>query len=637
MNRLWKFLTAITLIMMLLLTLSSCEDTISPVVEEKVRLAALPMRSLTILPASDGSVAPEGTSEIKDGEPYVLSAQADAGFSFYRWEKVSGTGTVTFDDENAEHTSVRLTGGDATIKAVIDDNEFTVTVSSGAHGTVNISAFNALQKGVQSVGTATATPDPEYNFQNWTVTAGAGITFTPAASSATINVTASAGDATIRANFVAKTYTLTVNYAVGGYAVGGGTVTSGIAKSITAYPNETYLFDGWTKIDGAGTATFGNAALAATTVTVTGGNVTVQANFRKEALTLSETGSLGPLSNTTTNPEDLAGAYLDYAAGFLYVTGANGQASTGVIRRVNLSSPAAPTLDASYTTTTGTPVALVSDGAYLYAGTNSRVLSYKISNFPTLFSTYSVSNLGDLAIGPGFYPNIPSYLLLNNVSHYYNPPGLTLPGLTDFSKPTIGTGGDFWISDTSFDITHAIANGYGIFAVLENNGANLFAGYEVDGVSGSTLVSPTSSYAPHNGADQYPGEVGRPVFQEDQEWIALPVQDENGNWFVQIYDSTDPNSVVSGPYGTIQVGGPISDLSWQGSYIYAAGSDGVNAVVWVIDAYTLNAPVIRKSLSISGFTKAEYAITRNNYLWVVLYGGAATPKLAIKSYSITRN
>jgi hypothetical protein len=57
------------------------------------------------------------------------------------------------------------------------------------------------------------------------------------------------------------------------------TITYGVSTAISATPNTGYCFSHWVKTAGTGTVTFGNPNSANTTVTVTGGDVTIQANF----------------------------------------------------------------------------------------------------------------------------------------------------------------------------------------------------------------------------------------------------------------------------------------------------------------------------------------------------------------------
>ncbi len=76
-----------------------------------------------------------------------------------------------------------------------------------------------------------------------------------------------------------------------------------------AYPYGTYKFVNWTKTAGTGTVTFSpNATDANATAAVTGGNATIQANFTKESITLSQVGTLSFL-NTTTYPSEAKDTY----------------------------------------------------------------------------------------------------------------------------------------------------------------------------------------------------------------------------------------------------------------------------------------------------------------------------------------
>lgn len=71
-------------------------------------------------------------------------------------------------------------------------------------------------------------------------------------------------------------YTVTVKAGDGGTATGGGTVDEGKSVSISASPNNSYTFAGWTVASGSGT--FGNASSTSTTFTPST-NSTVTANF----------------------------------------------------------------------------------------------------------------------------------------------------------------------------------------------------------------------------------------------------------------------------------------------------------------------------------------------------------------------
>ena len=78
-------------------------------------------------------------------------------------------------------------------------------------------------------------------------------------------------------------YTLTVISGGNGSTTPSGNVTvdHGSAKNISATPATGYQFVNWTVVSGTG-ATFGNANSANTTVTLTGGDATIQANFEAD-------------------------------------------------------------------------------------------------------------------------------------------------------------------------------------------------------------------------------------------------------------------------------------------------------------------------------------------------------------------
>ncbi|MDR1830841.1 MAG: hypothetical protein LBQ76_08745 [Candidatus Fibromonas sp.] len=126
----------------------------------------------------------------------------------------------------------------------------------------------------------TATPGSDYIFQNWTATSGSP-TFENNLS-ATTKVTVYQ-NTTITANFSTKptqTWTLTAS----AYPSGSGTVSptsqTGTTINISATANTGYTFQGWVVVNG--TATFGNASSATTTVTLSA-NATIRANFTQNS------------------------------------------------------------------------------------------------------------------------------------------------------------------------------------------------------------------------------------------------------------------------------------------------------------------------------------------------------------------
>ncbi len=98
-------------------------------------------------------------------------------------------------------------------------------------------------------------------------------------------------------------YTLTITNDGKGTSTPTGSmvVKNGESINITANPKNGCLFNNWTKESGTGTVVFGDFKAASTTVTITGGNATIQSNFLPDPnvqfkLTVENDG------NGTTNP-----------------------------------------------------------------------------------------------------------------------------------------------------------------------------------------------------------------------------------------------------------------------------------------------------------------------------------------------
>ena len=272
---------------------SACKDTILSDIEETVRTAELPDRTLTILAPATGSVTPVGAIVLKENEPLAISASAPGGYSFVNWEKIAGAGTVTFANPDAAATVVTLSGGDATIQPVISNALRTLTVNNDTRGTTSPAGAVSVADGVARSISATATT-AGYEFDTWMQTGGAGAVAFGSAASASTTVTVTGNDATIEARFKLKVYTVAVINDGHGTTNPSGdlSLTHGVASaSITATPDTAggYQFAGWQTTSGAGIAYSPGAASNPVQVTATGGNATVRANFslRTYSVTIS--------------------------------------------------------------------------------------------------------------------------------------------------------------------------------------------------------------------------------------------------------------------------------------------------------------------------------------------------------------
>src|SRR5205085_8418457 len=115
-----------------------------------------------------------------------------------------------------------------------------------------------------------------YTFDHWNTAAdNSGTSYAP---SATFAATA---NTTLYAQWTINTYQLSVVAGTGGTittpATSPVTVNHGAATTITASANAGYTFAGWTVT--AGSASIADASMISTTVTLTSGDATVQANF----------------------------------------------------------------------------------------------------------------------------------------------------------------------------------------------------------------------------------------------------------------------------------------------------------------------------------------------------------------------
>ena len=230
---------------------------------------------LSLQSGSNGAITAPSSSPVTvaAGDSTAIQATPNGGYAFSKWEVVSGTG-VSFADAGSATTTVALNGGDATIQADFTNIQYQLTVNSGGNGSTNPQGSLAVNHG--SPTTISAAPSTGYQFVSWTVVSGAATLAN--ASSASTTVTLASGPATIQANFIIAQYALTVSWVSGGTATGSGTVTYGVPVGVTATPDAHYMFVNWTVTSGSGVS-FSNQASANTTVTLTGGAATIQANF----------------------------------------------------------------------------------------------------------------------------------------------------------------------------------------------------------------------------------------------------------------------------------------------------------------------------------------------------------------------
>jgi hypothetical protein len=617
-----------------LVTLVSCEDALTPIAAERVRLATLESYTLLLQAPSDGSIGPSpGSYTVKDGEAFEVTATANAGFSFLFWEQTGGEGTVIFDNANNPSTRLRVSGGNAAVRPRIDDTSYvlTVTANPAADGNaVSVSSVN-VEKDLAS-GTISATPGPEYNFTNWTVSSGSsdGISFSPNANSASVTVTASAGDATLQANFTKKSYTLTVQYQTGGYGSPNGSVSvvSGANRALYAYAYGTYIFDGWEKVSGAGTESFGNQSLSSTTVNIVGGSATIRAKFRKEVITLTQEASWNPPDYAS--PLDVADAA--FIGNYLYWVGPY-QYGGGIVRRVNLTAPANPiTSSSDYKTFAGTARNIVSTGA---SGSETVILASSTNRYRISHGSFTSTGLS--SVTGGLYGLAPDG---NNASFWAVSGGIA----SLYSNASLN-GIAYMLEESGWSLEKLVRVPDGLIAVAEDNQWRNLVGFA--GPEGGGPVSAADSFiALYQNGDMYGGSVGRLAIDPDQEYLTVPIYEDDQYLRLKTYDITSLSALNSSLRSSLDIG---SDTDYATGatfddegyhYAYVAGSKNGQAAIWIVDLSNVLSPIIvgGSARTISGYARAVEVFKRGSYLYVLVDAAqGSTGSAALRVLRIDKN
>jgi hypothetical protein len=239
--------------------------------------------SINFLEDVDGSTVTTSTILVQNGsEPvygHVMYSNKTAVFIPWMYLKTLTTYTVTVK-KDIKNTSGESMSSDYVFSFTTGaaQVQYQLTVYTSTGGSVSPSGAMTVNYGKPT--TITATPDSNYKFVKWTVIESMGVSIKDATSAST-TVTLTQGNAKIQANFI-RTYQLTVTAGSAGTASPSETitVTRGEPTNISAVATtEGYRFYNWTVASGSSSVTFGNAYLANTTVTLWGGDTTIQANF----------------------------------------------------------------------------------------------------------------------------------------------------------------------------------------------------------------------------------------------------------------------------------------------------------------------------------------------------------------------
>ena len=234
---------------------------------------AINQYTLTYTAGAGGTItgsSPQTVNHGNNGTP--LTAVPDIGYSFVQWSD----GVLT-----AARTDTIVTG-DISVNAVFAINQYTLTYTAGAGGTITGSSPQTVNHGDNGTP-VTAVPDIGYSFVQWSD----GSISNPRTDT---NVT---GNINVTASFVIKQYTLTYTAGAGGTITGSSpqTVNHGDnGTPVTAVPDIGYSFVQWSD---------GSTSNPRTDTNITG-NISVTASFSIHQYTLSySAGANGSITGTS--------------------------------------------------------------------------------------------------------------------------------------------------------------------------------------------------------------------------------------------------------------------------------------------------------------------------------------------------
>lgn len=397
---------------------ASCEMGSSVLEEINTQVLAAKGNSeheLTITSSGNGSASPSGSITIAEKDNLSINATAASGYNFVRWQKYGGAGVITFQNSNSPSTSVNLKNGDAAIEAVFTADNYTLNIESDSNGSTSPSGVVSVSHGVEESINATASTG--YTFDSWSVETGSATIAD--SNDPTTTVTLTGGDATVRANFTALTYNLTIQSGANG-SVNPSGVQNNVAHNtpftIRANPNRFYSFENWTKIGGTGTVSFIDSTDRTTDVTVTGGDVTIQANFVQSTYALEYRSQLHlNVAGQLNSVEDML-----VDGNYLYLGGRNGY-SEGTVMRIDVTNKNNPSVThTAGAGASGNVTGIDIGGSYLFAADsgngiyrfNKSNLGSKISN-----TNYDVVDVAVHGNNPAFVLGITKYD--NRVYAYY--------------------------------------------------------------------------------------------------------------------------------------------------------------------------------------------------------------------------
>lgn len=229
--------------------------------------------------ASTGEIV---VTESIQGATITITATANEDYKFTKWTVVSGGAELSSTTTNP--ATFTMPGADVEVKAEFEAIQRTVTMSNDTNGTAVADPADAA-KGEKV--TITATPNDGFLFKEWVVVSG-GVTLS--------KIDVSPAEFTMPANEVEiKAVFTAIERAVNMTNDGKGTATANPAVaakdatvSITATPNNGFVFKKWTVVSGG--VTLSSTTTSPATFTMPATEVTIKAEFEAIQYTVNATG-----------------------------------------------------------------------------------------------------------------------------------------------------------------------------------------------------------------------------------------------------------------------------------------------------------------------------------------------------------
>ena len=556
-------------------------------------------RELSISASGNGTVSPNSTVIIQEKDSLDIAASPQSGYSFLRWEKVGGDGSVSFGDSTQAVTTVNLRGGNATIQAVFTADTYTLTVDTDGNGTS--SPAGAVTVDHDTARGISASPATGYEFAGWTVTSGTA-SFDDA-NAANTTVSLDSGDASIRANFTLITYNVLMSNDGNGTTnpSGQSTVDYNTAYTIRAYPNRFYSFAGWVQSGGSGTATFTDASDRVTDVRVTDGDVSIEATFTRTTYALEKRSHLQ--LNVSGHVDDVYELEID--GDFLFIGGRNG-ASEGTVMRIDVSNPANPFVT-HYTDTangsTGRAQGLAINSNHIFvADSYNGIYRFDKDDLGSRISDNSIGGIDDVEM----HGNSSSVVLAIQNDHLY--------AYESYSS-SMATGGYAQLNDNG----HRVA-AYGDYAFVTAADGDTGAFYSID--ASATRDQGWSILDTYTAAFGGFGEQPRNMAMYANEMIYM-----TGDTSIVALESDGPTSLGEAADDTLSpdpfdlaVGEFYGDKAFYYKALLLTASTDLNGSYTILDISTTSDPYKEASFSTWSGYDPEAITVAGNYLYTVENG-----------------